>query len=944
MTEKSHLHPSHQELREFVVGKLNDEQAVWIEEHLADCETCSDLLEHESHHDAFIDLIRNAEGDLPGQPNLHELETVVSGLDDSHEGDRFVSLNDAQQDSPQVTPFHGHSQRYRIVRRLGKGGMGSVYLARDHQLDRLVALKIPNPDYLEDPVWTERFYREARSMATLRHPHLCPVYDVGSVEGTHYITMAYIEGESLNETLRRRSYSNRETAKLMQKLALALDAAHKRGVVHRDLKPANIMVDHSGEPVVMDFGLALREKDSNSKLSNSRTVLGTPCYMSPEQVNAEQDKIGAGTDVYSLGVILYELLCGKLPFDGSVGSVLGKISFKPPEPPSKRREGVDLGLEAICLKAMSKQVQDRYSTAARMAASLGNYLDADVPAKRAASGRFGLLWLVPVVLVFLGALFWALSPGGNNAPTSVSKAPDKPPIAEVPFSARHALTIQQEWAEHLKLDVEFTSTPGLTFRLVPPGKFLMGSPSHEIGRRDNETPHPVQLTQAYYISTWEVTQDQFEQVMGYNPSRFQEAPGKVPVEQLSWYEAMSFCRRLTKIDIQSGKLPLGFQYTLPTEAEWEFACRAGSQSEIHAGTLVILSEKNAPALDPIAWYSGNSQVDFEGAYDSSDWEGLQYEHDKAGPNPVGQKAPNAWGLFDMLGNVHEWCSDWYQYDLASAAVIDPWGPAAGEEKAYRGGGWHSNADHCRSARRRSFDISRHYNNLGFRVAAVRGREIVWPTDEAVANEIHTSAESLLFQGYVKEAIDTVQVAIDTDPEIPLFWVDQSLLLLWAGEDERYLRHCGTMLSRFGDSTHWIDCHRLAHAVSVIPTNEEFIVQAARFMNAVSIPSDDTFSLGMHERMLVLVEYRRGRFAEAMKALERYEQFHNSQQPLPPDLGFLRAMILHQQERRAEATDALLAAQKNFQEDDESSWEDSDEFWWELLAANLLGREAEALID
>lgn len=267
--------------------------------------------------------------------------------------------------------------RYTLTSLLGRGGMGAVFLAHDRQLDRQVALKIP--DFSHDEArrdeLVERFYREARSMATLHHPGLCPVFDVGDIDGVHYLTMPYLQGQTLRELLKEgNSYPPGRVAAVLLKLALAVEAAHRVGVIHRDLKPANIMVDQNHEPVIMDFGLAQRQHDGESTITRSGDVFGTPHYMSPEQMRGRAAEVGPATDVYSLGVIGYELLTGRRPFTGSVGEIAAGILTREPDPPSSVRRTVDDSIEAICLKAMAKAVEDRFSSAAAMAAVLHAYI------------------------------------------------------------------------------------------------------------------------------------------------------------------------------------------------------------------------------------------------------------------------------------------------------------------------------------------------------------------------------------------------------------------------------------------------------------------------------------------------------------------------------------------------------------------------------------------
>jgi predicted Ser/Thr protein kinase len=263
--------------------------------------------------------------------------------------------------------------RYRIIKRLGQGGMGAVYLAQDSQLDRSVALKVPHFTATDGPELLERFQREARAAATLSHPNLCPVYDVGEWQGMHFLTMAYIEGKPLSDYLGTgKLLPERQVAALIRKLALALQEAHARGVIHRDLKPSNIMFNQRKEPVIMDFGLARRIDRRDARLTQIGDVLGTPAYMPPEQVAGQLDRMGPACDIYSLGVILYEMLTGKLPFDGPVMSVLALILTQEPAKPSAHRPELNPQLEEICLKAMAKQPEDRYATMTELAQALAD--------------------------------------------------------------------------------------------------------------------------------------------------------------------------------------------------------------------------------------------------------------------------------------------------------------------------------------------------------------------------------------------------------------------------------------------------------------------------------------------------------------------------------------------------------------------------------------------
>jgi hypothetical protein len=266
-----------------------------------------------------------------------------------------------------------HFGRYHIRKELGRGGMATVYLAHDDPLDRLVALKVPHFGP-EDDTALRRFQREAKAAATLTHPNLCNVYDVGTIEGIHYLTMPFIEGKPLSAVIRP-DMPEREAVDLVRRLALALEFAHQKGIIHRDLKPSNIMLNEKGEPVVMDFGLARRANRDDARLTPSGAVVGTPAYTPPEQLEGSGAPLGPTCDVYALGVILYELLTGRVPFHGTVLQLICQVMADPPAPPTQIRSGLSARLDAICLKALEKKPAARYPSMAAFAAELQAFLD-----------------------------------------------------------------------------------------------------------------------------------------------------------------------------------------------------------------------------------------------------------------------------------------------------------------------------------------------------------------------------------------------------------------------------------------------------------------------------------------------------------------------------------------------------------------------------------------
>ncbi len=268
-------------------------------------------------------------------------------------------------DVPMVeTPLVGSTfaDRYLIERALGEGGMGSVFLAKDLELGRRVALKVPHFDPGQDAGLIKRFKREARVAASFDHPYLFQVFYVGESGGAFYITMPFIEGETLADQIKKGLVMPSAAIAIVQAIAAGLAEAHRKGVTHRDLKPANILMKRGKTPIVVDFGLAKHDDPEDSLRTKSGAIMGSPHYMAPEQVNGQNQLIGPRSDIYSLGVILYELLTGTKPFRGSTASVLVQIVGDAPKPPSKLRARLDPKLDAIVLKAMAKDPAARYST------------------------------------------------------------------------------------------------------------------------------------------------------------------------------------------------------------------------------------------------------------------------------------------------------------------------------------------------------------------------------------------------------------------------------------------------------------------------------------------------------------------------------------------------------------------------------------------------------
>ena len=709
MSATPHDHPERSELEAFGMGRLDPPRSAEVEQHIAGCESCWDTV-HKAPDDTQVRQPHEVVNQLPQAAPA----SVVSAVQET------VDYPSPVADAVEAPKDLARHPRYRLLKLLGHGGMGAVYQAEHSVMRRLVALKVINREYTAEPSVVERFRREIRAAAQLHHANIVSAYDAEQAGETHFLVMEYIDGVSLDQMLAKRGpLPIAEACEYVRQAALGLHHAHERGMVHRDVKPHNLIRTADGVVKVLDFGLASVAENDESNLTGTYAVVGTADYMAPEQAESAR-AADARSDIYALGCTLYHLLSGRPPFTDP-STLLKLVAHREEAPPPVRalRHDVPEKLAAVIGRMMAKAPVDRFQTATEVAAALEPFAhagrtggDADAP-DTAAEGSASQAWkrrrrwlvagalAAPCLAVLAAAAVYCWPRAGNERvpPNRGDGMNTPPPLAVAPFDAATAKERQDAWAKHLAMKVEVNNSIDMKLALIPPGVFTMGSPNEEAGRFVDEGPqHQVEITRPFYLGAFPVTKGQFAAFIkdsGYQ-TEAEKAGQKTtwrtpalnkydqtdndPVVFVSRNDAVKFCAWLSKKEEKT--------YELPTEAEWEYACRAGTTT-----TYSVSEDRNT--LGDYAWFDGNS-----GGH----------------THPVGGKKPNPWGLYDMHGNVWQFCGDaGGRYE--GGYIKDPKYGNNGGNGIIRGGSWYKNSGNCRSALRVHIASGFRSNDVGFRVAS-----------------------------------------------------------------------------------------------------------------------------------------------------------------------------------------------------------------------------------
>ena len=648
--------------------------------------------------------------------------------------------------------FHDEESReFAVERFVARGGMGYVLKGSNPQ-GKAIAIKVLIWEEGASEQSVTRFQQEIELLQKLNDPNVLRLISHGKESGFYFYVMDWVDGHDLRAVLPKPGKPETlvDFAKAVvwfEQACLGLQAIHRAGIVHRDIKPSNLLLTIDGKLLIADLGVAKQLSDGETGMTSTGQMPGTYWYMAPEQHYAP-DLVDQRTDIYSLAFTFWELLTGARP------------NVVRPKLPSQVNPAVPKDFDDILLKMLESQITDRpanllevlrmlpsgkttilptskpngtaekhivddkreeytappvHAQVSAQTISKPNIFPTEPSEKilkrqikesqehtdqkidwdkavfrsihiktRKKSGPIDSenntsFWIYQAIFVSSIILFSYCIFGNNKKNIDIEKDKDKDKI------------VIDNSKNQIKAGTVITNSIGMNLSFIPNGKFLMGGIIPQNGNVSDENQHEVTITKDFYIGTCEVTQKQWIQVMKNNPSWHQsgwiysyENSGIVPVDLVTWHDASDFCIRLSSYYAEKKE---GRQYRLPTEAEWEYACRAGSQTAYCFNS----SEK----LVNYSWFKDNS--------------GNQ-------TNPVAQKSPNAWGLYDMHGNVLEWCSDWYGL-IPNNSTTDPYGPQTGSMRVLRGGSFDNQAINCRSSKRFMDTPSNRLAYYGFRVVA-----------------------------------------------------------------------------------------------------------------------------------------------------------------------------------------------------------------------------------